>query len=77
VKIRTDGYRTWTDDDIAAFEAKHQVESRARLALLLHAEQRRSDVVQMGRQHVRGGVLILRKQQKTGTPLEIPVLSLS
>jgi hypothetical protein len=29
--------------------------------------------VQMGRQHVRGGVLFLRQQQKTGTPLEIPV----
>jgi integrase len=75
VKIRTDGYRTWTEDDIAAFEAKHQVGSRARLALalLLYTGQRRSDVVQMGRQHVRGGVLFLRQQQKTGTPLEIPV----
>lgn len=75
VKIRTDGYRTWTEDDIAAFEAKHQVGSRARLAfaLLLYTGQRRSDIIQMGRQHVRGGVLFLRQQQKTGTPLEIPV----
>jgi integrase len=75
LKIKTDGYRTWTEDDIAAFEAKHQVGSRPRLALalLLYTGQRRSDIVQMGRQHVRGGVLFLRQQQKTGTPLEIPV----
>ena len=43
VKIRTDGYRTWTEDDIASFEAKHPVGSRARLALtlLLYTAQRR------------------------------------
>ena len=30
VKIKTDGYRTWTEDDIAAFEARHPVGTRAR-----------------------------------------------
>jgi len=75
VKIKTDGYRTWTEDDIAAFEARHPVGTRARLAfgLLLYTAQRRSDVVQMGRQHVRDRVLYLRQQQKTGTPLAIPL----
>src|SRR5262249_42096833 len=34
--------------------------------------QRRSDVVTLGRQHVRNGVLYLR-QRKTGRSLEIPV----
>jgi integrase len=74
VKIRTDGYRTWTEDDIAAFEARHPVGTRARLALglLLYTGQRRSDIVQMGRQHIRDGILHLR-QQKTGAPLAIPV----
>jgi integrase len=72
VKIRTEGYRTWSEDDIAAFEAKHPVGSRARLAfaLLLYTAQRRSDVVRMGRQHIRGGELYLR-QQKTGRELKI------
>jgi integrase len=75
VKVRTEGYRTWSEDDISAFEATHQIGTRARLALalLLYTGQRRSDVVQMGRQHLRDGVLY-RRQQKTGTPLEIPVL---
>ena len=74
VKIRTNGYPTWTEDDIAAFEAKYPVGTRARLALglLLYTGQRRSDVVQMGRQHIRDGILHLR-QQKTGAPLAIPV----
>jgi integrase len=73
-KIKTDGYRTWTEADIEAFEARHPVGSRARLALalLLYTAQRRSDVVRMGRQHVRHGALSVR-QQKTGRALEIPV----
>jgi integrase len=72
--VKTAGYRTWTEGDIAAFETKHPVGSRARLALalLLYTAQRRSDVVRLGRQHVRDGVLQLR-QQKTGTTLVIPV----
>ena len=73
-KVKTDGYRTWTEADIEAFEARHPVGSRARLALalLLYTAQRRSDVVRMGRQHLRNGALSVR-QQKTGRSLEIPV----
>lgn len=49
------GHRTWTSDDIAKFEARHPVGTRARLALalLLYTGMRRSDVVEFGRQHVR------------------------
>jgi integrase len=72
--VKTAGYRTWTEADIAAFERKHPIGSRPRLALalLLYTAQRRSDVVQLGRQHVRDGMLHLR-QQKTGVTLTIPV----
>src|SRR5262249_55082193 len=38
----------------------------------LYTAQRRSDVVRMGRQHIRDGVLTV-KQQKTGVELPIPV----
>src|SRR6266478_673935 len=57
--IKTSGYRTWTEGDIAAFEAKHPIGSRARLALALltYTAQRRSDIVGLGRQHIRDGVL--------------------
>jgi integrase len=72
--INSDGYHSWTDDEIAQFEHHHPVGSRARLALalLLYSGQRRADAVKMGRQHVRDGVLTVR-QQKTGVELAIPV----
>lgn len=71
---KTDGFRTWTEDDIAAFEVQHPIGTRERLALalLLNTAQRRADVVRMGRQHIRNG-LIEVKQQKTGTKLAIPI----
>jgi integrase len=74
VPIKSDGHRTWTEDEIDAFEARHPVGSRARLAmaLLLFTAQRRGDVIRMGPQHIRNGLLTVR-QQKTGTSLAIPV----
>jgi integrase len=72
--VKGDGFHTWTDDEIAQFEAHHPIGSKPRLALalLLYTAQRRSDVVRMGRQHIRDGVLTV-KQQKTGVALAIPV----
>ncbi len=48
--------------------------SRARLALtlLLYTGQRRGDVIRIGRQHIRDGVIHVR-QQKTGIELAIPI----
>jgi len=71
---KSDGIATWTEEGIQAFEAKHPIGSRARLAfaLLLFTAQRRGDVVRMGRQHVRNGAISVR-QQKTGAALEIPI----
>jgi len=73
-KFRSAGFYTWTEDDIAAFEAKHPIGTRARLALvlLLYTAQRRADVIRMGRQHVRDGLIQVR-QSKTGTNLGIPL----
>lgn len=73
-KARSDGFRTWTEEDIARFEAKHPVGTRARLALalLLYTAQRRFDVVGMGRQHIRNGELHVR-QHKTGSQLTVPM----
>jgi integrase len=74
--IKSDGFHTWTEDEISQFEAHHSIGSKPRLALalLLYTGQRRSDVVRMGRQHIRDGVLTV-KQQKTGKALAIPVHS--
>ena len=74
LKVADDGFHTWTDDEVARFEARHPVGSAAYLALhlLLDTGQRRSDVVRMGWQHVRNGKLAVR-QEKTSTPLLIPI----
>jgi integrase len=73
-KSEGEGFHTWTEAEIRQFEAKHTIGTRARLALalLLYTAQRRSDVVRMGWQHVRGDVIAVR-QQKTNTPLLIPM----
>jgi integrase len=74
LSFRTTGFHSWTETEIAAFEAKYPIGSRERLAfsLLLYTAQRRSDVVTMGRQHIRAGAIQV-KQQKTGTRLSIPI----
>ena len=74
VRIKSDGYHSWTEAEIAQFEARHPESTRARLALalLLYTGQRRADVVHLGRQHIRDGVMQIR-QQKTGVELAIPV----
>jgi integrase len=71
---RSAGIYPWTEDDIERFEAAHPLGSRERLALalLLYTAQRRSDVIRMGWQHVRSGLIDVR-QQKTGTTLAIPM----
>jgi integrase len=72
--IKGGGFRAWEEEHIGAFEAKHPVGSRARLAiaLLLYTAQRRGDVVRMGWQHVRGDKMAV-KQQKTGAALWIHI----
>jgi integrase len=74
IRVKSDGFHSWTDEEIAKFEDRHPIGSRPRLAfaLLLYTGQRRSDVVRMGRQHVREGVIEV-KQLKTGAELAIPV----
>ena len=77
-KVKTTGYKTWSEDQIARFEATHPIGSKARLAfaLLLYTGQRRGDVVRMGRQHIHNGVLTIDQGKTEGgeeAHLEIPV----
>ena len=71
---KTGGHPTWTEHDIAVFEAAYPVGSKQRLALalLLGTALRVSDVVRIGRGHIREGVLRIT-QQKTGGTLAIPI----
>jgi integrase len=77
IKIKTrpsEGFRTWTEEDIARFEAYWPIGSRERLAfaLLLYTGQRRGDVIHLGRQHVQNGLLTVR-QGKTRAIVVIPL----
>ena len=74
--IKSDGHHTWDEAEVARYEAKHPIGSKARLALALglYTAQRRGDVIKIDRQHVRDGILTVR-QQKTGTLLSIPMHS--
>jgi integrase len=71
---KSDGHRTWTEEDIARFEAAYPIATKPRLALelLLATAARRADVVKLGRGNVRSG-LVHMTQQKTGKQLMIPV----
>jgi integrase len=69
-----DGHHSWTEAEIARFEARHPVGGKARLALVLglRTGQRKGDVLRMGWQHVTGDAIAVR-QEKTGASLMIPM----
>ena len=69
-----DGYHSWSEGEIAQFEQRHPVGSKARLALALglYTAQRKSDCLRMGWQHVIGDAITVR-QQKTDAALLIPM----
>ena len=72
---KSDGYATWTEEQIAQFQAHHPIGTMERLmfSLALNTGQRRGDLILIGRQHFRRGVLHL-KQNKTGAQVAVPVL---
>jgi site-specific recombinase XerD len=79
IKTASDGWHSWTLDEVAAYEMRHPLGSKARLALclLLFAGLRRSDAVQIGHQNIQGGVLRFRQHKgrnRYPITIEIPVL---
>lgn len=59
IKYASGGFHAWTIEEVRQFEATHAVGTKARLALalLLYLGVRRGDVVRLGRQHVRDGII--------------------
>ena len=79
LKSGSEGFHSWTIDEVRAFETRHPVGSKARLALalMLYTGQRRSDVVLLGPQHVRDGWITLtqaKNRSRKPVTLSIPVL---
>lgn len=75
-KVESDGFHTWTEEEIAKFEEQHKVGTKARLALdlMLWTGQRGGDARGMGRQHIKGKRLIVT-QEKTKAIVSLPMLA--
>jgi integrase len=79
IASNSQGFHTWTVEEVRQYEAVHPVGTTARLALalLLYTGQRRADVVGFGRQHVRDGCLtFIQSKGRARRPvsLTIPIL---
>jgi integrase len=70
-----EGYRPWTEEDVAAYQPKWSIGTRERvwLDVLLYTGLRRGDAVRLGRQHIRDGVVTL-KTEKNDTPVTLLIL---
>ena len=74
-----EGVHSWSLGEIEKFESVHPVGSSARLALALalYTAQRRADLVQLGRQHVRDGWLCFTQHKNRNLKpirMEIPII---
>jgi integrase/recombinase XerD len=73
----TAGHHSWSLEEITAYENRHPLGSKARLAmaLLLYTACRREDVVRFGPQHLRNGRLQYRQaknEHRTPIDMDIP-----
>lgn len=75
-KAESEGYHRWTEDELAAFEAKHPLGTKPRLAfaLLLYGAQRSGDVRFMSHETIAEGRIRL-SQSKTSNAVDVPVVA--
>jgi integrase len=78
LRYETEGFHSWSPDEVKQFEAHYAVGTKARLALalMLYTGARRGDVVTLGRQHMRDGVIRFvpqKTRRKKMHAIEIPV----
>lgn len=79
LRTGSEGFHSWTIEEIRQFEQKHPVGTTARLALALamYTGQRRSDLVLLGKQHVHDGRLVFTQQKNRNRKpvrLTIPII---
>ena len=74
-KVRSQGFHTWTDDEVETFRAAHPIGSKARLALelFLGTGAACQDAAAMTRANIRGPRLSYRRG-KTGQEVDLPIL---
>lgn len=71
---KTSGFHSWTEEEIAQYQAHWALGTKQRLALelMLWTGKRRGDAVKLGPQHVANGELFGR-DQKTGKEWTLPI----
>ncbi len=79
LKSSSQGFHSWTPEEVTQFEQHHPIGTKARLALalFLYTGQRRSDIVRLGPQHVRDGWLSFtqtKNRSRNPVKLSIPIL---
>ena len=79
INVPTEGFYTWTLEEVEQFEAYYPIGTRPRLALalLLYTGCRRGDVVAFGPQHIKDGWLTYtqqKNQSRKPVTLSVPVL---
>ena len=74
LSISKDGWKAWSEDEIAAYQRYWPIDTRAYLAfaLFLYTAQRRTDVWKMCRAHIVANTISVA-QQKTKQRLAIPI----
>jgi integrase len=71
-----EGWHTWTEEELAQFEARYPLGTRERLAyaVLLWTGQRRGDAVKFGKRSLLLNGRLAIRQGKTGAPVSIPIM---
>ncbi len=73
-RLRSKGFHTWTDDEIAQYRDHWTLGTVQRLVMefALETASRRSEVVRLGRQHVRNGRIKIARG-KGSSPVDIRI----
>jgi integrase len=75
----SDGFHTWSIEEVERFERFYPIGTPARLAfaILMYLGVRRSDLVRLGPQHVRGGWItftVFKGRNRDRVELSLPIL---
>jgi len=77
-KYSTEGFHSWTADEVQQFEEHHPIGTKPRLAFaLMYYLGGRGDAIQLGRQHMRASVLRFipkKTRHKKMDAIELPIV---
>ncbi len=78
-KTGSTGWHAWTIDEVAQYQERHPIGTKARLALdlIMFTGVRKSDAIRMGRQHAKHGKFVFtqhKNRKRKPKRLELPIL---